>query len=92
MIFSSDFELAVPIMLCPLHSPADVGLRVMGNYQGLGSWYSGIVSESGVDGTYSITYDDGDAEICVPPERMRLIFDGNTTLFCLLKHDFNWAG
>lgn len=39
-----------------------VGTRIEANYRGRGKWYSGEITADYGDGTYDISYDDGDAE------------------------------
>ena len=42
--------------------PFTVGDRVEGAYEGGPGWYPGAVSAANADGTFAITYDDGDTE------------------------------
>jgi len=49
-----------------------VGQRVEGLFDGGEVWYPGAVVEQ-INNTYTIQYDDGDVEIQVPIERIRLI-------------------
>lgn len=44
----------------------DVGSRVDVNYRGLGSLYSGTISQINSDGTYTVNYDDGEIESSIP--------------------------
>ena len=41
------------------------GQKVEARYKGKAKWYGGVVSEANVDGSYKITYDDGDVELKV---------------------------
>lgn len=43
-----------------------LGNVIEGNWQGRGVWYPGKISRVNGDGTYDITYDDGDHEKAVP--------------------------
>ena len=38
------------------------GDRVEANYHGNGKWYKGKISRKRLNGTYDVTYDDGDKE------------------------------
>jgi hypothetical protein len=58
--------------------PADAGelyegARVEANYQGFGKWYPGFIAKDYGDGTYQITYDDGDAEPRVEAANIRIL-------------------
>lgn len=46
------------------------GARVSADYAGLGYWHPATVSSINVDGTYTLTYDDGLVEERVPSSRM----------------------
>ena len=50
--------------------------KVEGNYGGEGKWYPGSIAKVNSNGTYSIGYDDGDAEENVPADRIRVPSDG----------------
>ena len=47
------------------------GDKVLGNFNGEGEWYPGVVSKCVDGGLYSITYDDGDAEENVDASRVK---------------------
>ena len=47
------------------------GSQVEGNYQGMGTWYPGVIMRVHADGTYSVRYDDGDAEKSVSLHNLR---------------------
>jgi hypothetical protein len=49
-------------------APFAVRSRVWGNYRATGSWYAGRISSVNPDGTFGLTYDDGDTEANVPEE------------------------
>ncbi|KAJ1617889.1 hypothetical protein T492DRAFT_1096599 [Pavlovales sp. CCMP2436] len=62
---------ALPVALGSDASLA-VGARVLADWRGGGSLYSGrVTAVDGHTGCYSIVYDDGDAESGVPPARVR---------------------
>ena len=66
--------LKAAVAIYPLQCSVEAGLRVLGDFQGHGSWYSGVICEVVMDdGVYSITYDDGDFEMCIPAERIHLL-------------------
>ena len=50
-----------------------VGDTVRANYQGKGKWYPGQISRNAGDGTFDITYDDGDREDGVAEEMIERI-------------------
>ena len=37
-------------------------MKVEGNYRGRGKWYKGKITRDRGDGTYEISYDDGESE------------------------------
>jgi len=43
-------------------APLYAGDRIMGNFQGEGQMYPGVISSTNGDGTFNIQYDDGDRE------------------------------
>ena len=45
-----------------------VGDKVRANYKGIGKWYPSQISRNVGDGTFDITYDDGDREDGVAEE------------------------
>lgn len=47
------------------------GARVQARYGGGPEWYAGSIVSNNGDGTYSVTYDDGDSEEAVPRHRIR---------------------
>ncbi len=49
-------------------APFRVQSRVWGNYRATGSWYAGRITAVNPDGTFGITYDDGDTEANVVEE------------------------
>lgn len=59
--------------VCPNPPRWRVGQRVSANWQNRGKWYPGsIAGVSTTDGTYRITYNDGDREASVPCSRIRV--------------------
>ena len=47
------------------------GSKVEANYGGRGKWYAGKIERTNSNGTYDVTYDDGDKERGVPKDRIR---------------------
>jgi len=48
------------------------GSKVEGNYRGRGKWYPGKITRDRGDGTYDISYDDGESETRVEKDLIRL--------------------
>jgi len=51
----------------------DVGDKVEANFKGRGKWFPGIVKRLRFDGSYDIHYDDGEIEIEVPADLVRIL-------------------
>jgi hypothetical protein len=49
------------------------GMEVEGNYHGRGKWYPGRISREHANGTFDIEYDDGDKELDVYRDFLRLL-------------------
>ena len=49
------------------------GAKVEGNYRGRGRWYPGTIARTNSDGTFDIDYDDGEKELGVEQELVRLV-------------------
>eukprot|EP00753_Platysulcus_tardus_P013974 PLAT3952.3.p1 GENE.PLAT3952.3~~PLAT3952.3.p1 ORF type:complete len:520 (-),score=106.70 PLAT3952.3:159-1718(-) len=49
-----------------------VGQQVEARYKGLRRWFKGSIAAAHDDGTYDVHYEDGDQELCVPAERIRV--------------------
>lgn len=49
------------------------GSKVEGNYRGKGKWYRGVIDRIRADGTVDIDYDDGEREVRVTADHVRLI-------------------
>ena len=47
------------------------GDKVEANYRGRGKWYPGKITKDRRDGTYDISYDDGESEARVPEDMIR---------------------
>eukprot|EP01035_Chromulina_nebulosa_P020591 gene20591-26699_t len=45
--------------------------KVEGNYRGRGKWYPGKITRDRGDGTYDISYDDGESEMRVTSDMIR---------------------
>ena len=50
-----------------------VGTKVEANFKGRGMWYSGKIARDRGDGTYDISYDNGDSERRVKESLIRLV-------------------
>jgi hypothetical protein len=48
------------------------GSKVEANYRGRGKWYPGKISKERSDGTFDVTYDDGESEMRVTEDMIRL--------------------
>ncbi len=59
----------------PGQARLEVGVKVEGNYRGRGKWFSGKISRDRGDGTYDISYDDGESEMRVDTNMIRLSAD-----------------
>ena len=55
------------------------GSKVEGNYRGKGKWYAGKITRDRRDGTFDISYDDGESESRVEESMIRLIGGGGDT-------------
>ena len=55
------------------------GDKVEGNYRGKGKWYAGKITRDRRDGTFDISYDDGESESRVEESMIRLIGGGGDT-------------
>ena len=53
-----------------------VGEKVEADYAGKGKYYPGKITLVGRDGTYDVTYDDGDKEEMVDMKRIRSLNTG----------------
>lgn len=49
------------------------GARVEGNYRGRGKWYPGVIGCERANGTFDINYDDGERELGVDRDLVRLM-------------------
>lgn len=52
------------------------GAKVEANFRGRGKWFTGTVTRDYGDGTYDIAYDDGESEILVAEDMIRLLGEG----------------
>jgi Ca2+-binding EF-hand superfamily protein len=48
------------------------GAKVEGNYRGRGKWYPGVISRERANGTFDVNYDDGERELGVDRDLVRL--------------------
>ena len=48
------------------------GAKVEGNYRGRGRWYPGVIGRERANGTFDIHYDDGEKELGVDRDLIRL--------------------
>eukprot|EP01038_Epipyxis_sp_PR26KG_P008402 gene8402-11360_t len=55
----------------------DNGDKVEGNYRGRGKWYPGVIRNDRGNGYYDIDYDDGECEIKVKSDLIRLLEKNN---------------
>src|SRR3954447_7743553 len=53
------------------------GSKVEANYKGKGKWYPGKVKSVRLDGTFDISYDDGESETRVESVNVRLLGGGD---------------
>ena len=58
------------------NAPIQDGSKVEANYRGRGKWYPGKVTRDRGDGTFDISYDDGESEIRVKEDMIRLLGGG----------------
>ena len=70
--------LGQPTQLAAGIAPAALipGTAIEALFEGGPEWYAGVVAASRMDGTYDITYNDGDQEIGVPRDAIRLAGGG----------------
>ena len=55
----------------------EVGDKVEANYKGRGKWYSGKIKRVRLDGSYDIDYDDGEFELHVAADLVRVVGGSN---------------
>jgi hypothetical protein len=56
------------------------GSKVEGNYRGKGKWYTGKIKKDRGDGTFDIDYDDGEFEMRIGEELIRLVGGGGASV------------
>jgi uncharacterized C2H2 Zn-finger protein len=59
--------------------PLNIGAKVLCNYRGEGKWYPGTISKKHADGTFSVEYDDGDAEEMLQESLIKLAKEARPT-------------
>ena len=64
-------KLINPVSKGEIESRYEEGQRVEAEYRESGHWFVGVVSRVRLDGTYDVTYDDGEVEASVPEELIR---------------------
>ena len=57
------------------------GSKVEGNYRGKGKWYPGKITRDRRDGTFDISYEDGESETRVEESMIRLIGGASSSRF-----------
>jgi hypothetical protein len=56
----------------------ELGVKVEGNYRGRGKWFKGKITKERLDGTFDIAYDDGESEMRVHEDMIRVLDDGGS--------------
>jgi hypothetical protein len=62
------------------------GAAIVVNYKGNGKWFPGKIRRFRLEGSYDIDYDDGEVEMRVPEDMIRLLdaVDGNLEVVAVL--------
>ena len=58
----------------------ELGLQVMAMAAGWSDHYSGLISSVNTDGTYDVSFDDGDYQSSIPPENIYKKVEESTTI------------